>query len=138
VPKNSQYLPIIPTKLYCISIYNLLCYFLLFFHVNIFFKVDVKFYYQTCENMQNIIYSYKILLLLYFLSQHRKYFRAYANIIPDAFHLRSDMTFPHVDQSSLFFNMFFLLPIGQKLHTQFLKFSPPSFFYGSSSVQRKI
>jgi hypothetical protein len=40
----------------------------------------------------------------------------------DAFHLRSDMSFPHVDQSSLFFNMFVLLHIGQKLHTQFLKF----------------
>jgi hypothetical protein len=48
--------------------------------------------------------------------------------IYDAFHLRSDMTFPHVDQSSLFFNMFVPLNIGQKLHTQFLKFSPPPFF----------
>jgi hypothetical protein len=46
----------------------------------------------------------------------------------DAFHFRADMTFPHVDQSSLFFNMFVLLRIGQKLHTQFFT---PFFFYGS-------
>jgi hypothetical protein len=38
------------------------------------------------------------------------------------------MTSPHVGQSSLFFNMFVLLHIGQKLHTQFLNFSPPPFF----------
>jgi hypothetical protein len=38
------------------------------------------------------------------------------------------MTFPHVSQSSRFFNMFILLYIGQKLHTQFLKFLPPLFF----------
>jgi membrane associated rhomboid family serine protease len=38
------------------------------------------------------------------------------------------MTFPHVRQLSLFFNMFVLLYIGQKLHTQFLKFLPPPFF----------
>jgi hypothetical protein len=37
--------------------------------------------------------------------------------VPDAFHLISNMTFPHVGQSLLFFNMFVLLHIGQKLHT---------------------
>jgi hypothetical protein len=55
----------------------------------------------------------------------------------DAFHLRSDMTFPHVDQSSLFFNMFILLHIGQKLHTQFLKFSPPPFFMALQVFKEK-
>jgi hypothetical protein len=47
------------------------------------------------------------------------------------------MTFPHVDQSSLFFNMFFLLHIGQKLHTQFFKFSPPPPFMGLEVYKEK-
>jgi hypothetical protein len=47
------------------------------------------------------------------------------------------MTFPHVGQSSLFFNMFVLLHIGQKLHTQFLKFSLPSFFMGLEVFKEK-
>jgi hypothetical protein len=56
----------------------------------------------------------------------------------DAFHLRSDMTFPHVvDQSSLFFNMFVLLHIRQKLHTQFLKFPPPPFFMALQGFKEK-
>jgi hypothetical protein len=56
---------------------------------------------------------------------------------PDAFHLRSDMTFPQVGQSSLFFNMFVVLYIGQKLHTQFLKFLPPPFFMGLEVFKEK-
>jgi hypothetical protein len=55
----------------------------------------------------------------------------------EAFHLRSDMTFPHVGQSSLFFNIFVLLDIGQKLHTQFLKFLPPPFFMGLEVFKEK-
>jgi hypothetical protein len=54
----------------------------------------------------------------------------------DAFHLRSDMTYPHVGQSSLFFNMFVLL--GQKLHTQFLKFLPPPFFMALEVFKEKF
>jgi hypothetical protein len=46
------------------------------------------------------------------------------------------MTFPDVGQSSLFFNMFVLLHIGQKLHTQFLKFLPP-FFMGLEVFKEK-
>jgi hypothetical protein len=46
----------------------------------------------------------------------------------DSVQMRSDMTFPHIGQSSLFFNMFVLLDIVQTLHTQFLKFSPPPYF----------
>jgi hypothetical protein len=42
----------------------------------------------------------------------------------DSIQMRLDMTFPHVGQSSLFFNMFVLLDNVQKLHTQFLKFLP--------------
>jgi hypothetical protein len=53
-----------------------------------------------------------------------------------SFQMRSDMTFLHVRQSSLFFNMFVLLldeskvllDNVQKLHIQFLKFLPPPFF----------
>jgi hypothetical protein len=37
------------------------------------------------------------------------------------------MTFPHVGQSPLLFNMFVLLYIVEKLHTQFLKFSSAPF-----------
>jgi hypothetical protein len=47
------------------------------------------------------------------------------------------MTFPHVDQSSLFFNMVVLLHIGQKLHTQFLKFSAPPLFMGLEVFKEK-
>jgi hypothetical protein len=47
------------------------------------------------------------------------------------------MTFPHVGQSFLFFNMFVLLRIGQKLHTQFLKFLPPPFFMGLEVFKEK-
>jgi hypothetical protein len=47
------------------------------------------------------------------------------------------MTFSHVDQSSLFFNMFVLVHIGQKLHTQFLKFSPPPFFMALQVFKEK-
>jgi hypothetical protein len=45
----------------------------------------------------------------------------------DSIQMRSDMTFPHVGQSSLFLNMFVLFHNVQKLHTQFLKFLPPPF-----------
>jgi hypothetical protein len=38
--------------------------------------------------------------------------------------MRSDMIFPHVGQSFLFFDMFELPDILQKLHTQFLKYLP--------------
>jgi hypothetical protein len=55
----------------------------------------------------------------------------------DAFHLRSDMTFPHVGQSYILFNMFVLLHIGQKLHTQFLKFPPPPLFMGLEVFKEK-
>jgi hypothetical protein len=48
------------------------------------------------------------------------------------------MTFPHVHQSSLFFNMFVLLHIGQKLHTQFLKFSLPPFFMALQVFKEKM
>jgi hypothetical protein len=54
--------------------------------------------------------------------------------LPDAFHLRSDMTFLHFGQSSLFFNMFVPLHIGQG---QFLKFSPHSFFMGLDVFKEK-
>jgi hypothetical protein len=47
------------------------------------------------------------------------------------------MTFPHVGQSSLFFIMFVLLDIGQKLHTQFLKFLPPAFCMGLEVFKEK-
>jgi hypothetical protein len=57
--------------------------------------------------------------------------------LTDAFHLRSDMTFPHVGQSSLFFTMFVLLLIEQKMHTQFLKFLPPPFFMGLEGFKEK-
>jgi hypothetical protein len=48
-----------------------------------------------------------------------------------AFHLRSDMTFPHIGQSSLFFNMFVLL------QTQFLKFLPPPFIMALEVFKEK-
>jgi hypothetical protein len=60
-----------------------------------------------------------------------------SKILLDAFHLRSDMTFPHVGQSSLFFKTFVLLYIREKLHAQFLKFSPPSFFMGLELFKKK-
>jgi hypothetical protein len=47
------------------------------------------------------------------------------------------MTFPHIGQSSLFFNMFLLLDIVQKLHTQFLIFSPPPFFVALEVFKEK-
>jgi hypothetical protein len=47
------------------------------------------------------------------------------------------MIFPHVSQPSLFCNMFVLLDIVQKLHTQFLKFSPPLFFMALKVFEEK-
>jgi hypothetical protein len=63
----------------------------------------------------------------------------FVKTILDAFHFRSDMTFPHVGQSSLFFNMFVLLHIGQKLHTQFSVFEifTPFFFMGLEVFKEK-
>jgi hypothetical protein len=56
----------------------------------------------------------------------------------DAFHLRSDMRFPHVDQSSLIFNMFVLLPSWTKTaYSVFEIFSPPSFFMGLEVFEEK-
>jgi hypothetical protein len=57
--------------------------------------------------------------------------------LADAFHLRSDIRFPHVGQLSLFFNMFVLHLIGQKLHTQFLEIFTPSFFMGLEVFKEK-
>jgi hypothetical protein len=51
--------------------------------------------------------------------------------------MRSDMTFTHVGQSSLFFNMFVLLGNVQKLHTQVLKFLPPPFFMALEVLKEK-
>jgi hypothetical protein len=47
------------------------------------------------------------------------------------------MAFPHVGQSSLFFDMFVLFHIGQNLHTQFWKFLPPPFFMGPEVLKEK-
>jgi hypothetical protein len=47
------------------------------------------------------------------------------------------MAFPHVGQSSLFFNMFVLLHIEQKQHTQFFEISPLSFFMGLEVFKEK-
>jgi hypothetical protein len=92
---------------------------LLLFH---FFRSD-------CESFD---FFFGLLMeMLLFVSFEKKLFKSgISQIIAGAFHLRSDLIFPHVGQSSLFFNMFVLLDIGQKLHTQFLKFIPPPFFMG--------
>jgi hypothetical protein len=47
------------------------------------------------------------------------------------------MKFPHVGQSSLFFNMFVILDNVQKLHTQFLKFLPPPLFMALEVFKEK-
>jgi hypothetical protein len=71
------------------------------------------------------LYSkFNIRSVLFFLSFHWRYFASAWTLIQ----MRSEMTFPHVGQSSLFFIMFVLLDNVQKLHTQFLKFLPPPFF----------
>jgi hypothetical protein len=57
--------------------------------------------------------------------------------VSDSFQMRSDMIFPHVGQSFLFFDMFELPDIVQKLHTQFLKFLPLPFFMALEVFKEK-